>query len=107
MRSFLVLPDVWEDIRAAADWYDAQRPGLGAEFAAALLGVVRSIATAGEFVTAPIERLPDGVVRRVSIERFPYRVLFVESDRHRIVIAVVHNRRSPSVWRARLTTTST
>jgi plasmid stabilization system protein ParE len=102
MRIFLVLPDVWDDIRAAADWYDAQRPGLGAELAASVLTAVKSIQTSGEYVTAPLERLPHAVVRRLFVERFPYRVLFIESDTRRIVIAVVHNRRSPQAWRSRI-----
>lgn len=41
-------------------------------------------------------------VRRVLLERFPYAVVFIETEDVVHVIAVAHFRREPSYWRDRV-----
>jgi toxin ParE1/3/4 len=80
----------------AALRYDAQRPGLGAQFVAEVDSAVRLAA-------AHPERFPikHAGVRSVPVRRFPYAVFYrIEPDRI-VVLAVFHGRRNPRIWRAR------
>ena len=93
---FVVESRADDDVRATFHWYEAERPGLGAEF----LVVLR----------AAYERIIDGPLRyatirsgarRALVRRFPYIVYFVIEDEFVIVFAVLHARRNPSVWQRR------
>jgi plasmid stabilization system protein ParE len=81
---------------AAFDWYEAQRQGLGDEFSdevRAVLDLIRQVPELHPVVYRDI--------RRAVVKRFPYTVYYrVESSRI-LVIAVIHNRRDPSVWQSR------
>lgn len=92
------------EIRGAAHWYDRQRRGLGDEFLEALelrLNELRdSPALAGRVPHAP----PDVPVRRVLLTRFPYAIVFLETDEEIRVIAVVHGKRKPGYWLRRVKT---
>lgn len=84
------------DIEAAAEWYNDRRAGLGGEFVravrAALAGVARH---PQQFPVAA------GEVRRARVRRFPYVVFFVPEAEQVVVLAVLHGRRDPQVWRSR------
>ena len=55
-----------------------------------------------EFVTAPIAEYPSFVVRREFVRRFPYLVMFVETDSLRNVIMIRRSDSDPAIWRARI-----
>ena len=102
MRSFEVDRLAYDEYLDAAVWYEEQREGLGAEFMDEVERVLRFIERSGDFVTAPIEKLDDGaVVRRELVGRFPYVVVFVESDALRKVILIRRADSDPERWRAR------
>jgi len=84
-----------EFIEAAA-WYEAKRPGLGADFIAQIELCVRRIAE--QPARYPIVH---GGIRRIVAARFPYSVYFHAEDRRLIVLAVFHGRRDPAVWHRR------
>lgn len=90
------------EIRRAARWYDRQRRGLGDEFLEALhirlSQLLASPGPAGRVPDAP----PDVPVRRVLLPRFPYAVVFMETDEEIRVIAVMHAKRRPGYWLGRL-----
>lgn len=98
MTSRLALsPAALDDLRAAADWYDTRRPGLGDEF----VGQV-------ELCFSRIEQRPrffpegsDGV-RTALLRRFPYAVLFRIGGERIEVLAVWHWHRAPWGWLERL-----
>jgi hypothetical protein len=48
--------------------------------------VLIRIAHEVKFATAPIATIEGGVIRREFVERFPYVVIFVETDEQRRVI---------------------
>ena len=84
------------DLEEAEDWYNRQRPGLGAEFR--------------EFVSDLFERLSEtpklyprvnGEVRRAVLRRFPYLVYFVIDDSKVVVLACLDSRRDPRIHRER------
>jgi hypothetical protein len=50
----------------------------------------------------PIATVPRGVVRREFVDRFPYVVVFVETDDQRRVIMIRRGNADPERWRARV-----
>jgi hypothetical protein len=46
--------------------------------------------------------MPGGVIRREFVDRFPYQVIFVETDALRRVIMIRRGSSSPARWRSRV-----
>jgi toxin ParE1/3/4 len=95
------LPIVYHDqvpdeINAAVAWYEQQRPGRGAAFAADLQKQVNRIAD-NPALSGVIHR----DVRGCPMRHFPYVVYYrVDSDRI-VIIAVQRGARNPRSWRWR------
>lgn len=84
------------EINEAADFYDARIPGLGDTF---LDEIERAIGRISEFPEAA--PLIQGRVRKRSIAKFPYSLVYsVRPDEIRI-LAVAHQKRRPFYWRGR------
>ena len=85
------------DIRAAFEWYDAQRPGLGDDFIAAVdtgLHAVLAFPDAHPAVHRD--------TRRFLIERFPYALFYRVDADGLVVIACLHAARDSETQTARL-----
>ena len=82
-----------EEIRAAANYYDEQSPGLGDRFTLAVESVLDNIA---EFPAAcPVLR---GPYHGYGMIRFPYTLVY-RFDREVVyIIAVMHQSRHPDYW---------
>jgi plasmid stabilization system protein ParE len=95
-RGFIVRPLAEADLEDAARWYEDERPGLAERF---LSDVDRTFARIGE---RPFQ-FPAlaGEVRRALLHTFPYAVYFRASDQAVVVLAVLHLRRNPRIWRGR------
>jgi toxin ParE1/3/4 len=94
-------PQAQNDVVETADWYDSQRPGLGAEF------IEEVPATFDALEINPLlncRQHPTKNIRWRYPKRFPYRVIYevVEEDRLVIIAAVVHAARHDRVWRTRI-----
>lgn len=77
-------------------WYEDERAGLSERF---LSDVDRAIARIRE---RPFEfPAVSGDVRRALLHTFPYAVYLRASDEAVVVLAVLHLRRNPKVWRGR------
>ena len=87
-----------EDLREAVEYYEAQREGLGSEFAIEVgIGIAR-------VVDAPLRwpELEPGV-RKYRLDRFPYALIYLVPDaRHVDIVAVFDLRSRPGGWRSRL-----
>lgn len=95
-RRFIVRPLAEADLEDAARWYEDERAGLSERF---LSDVDRTIARIRE---RPFEfPAVSGDVRRALLHTFPYAVYFRTSDEAVVVMAVLHLRRNPKVWRGR------
>jgi plasmid stabilization system protein ParE len=93
---FIVRPPAEADLEDAARWYDAERAGLSGRF---LNDVDRTFSRIAE---RPLQfPLVAGDVRRALLHTFPYAVYFRTPDDAVVVLAVLHLRRSPKVWRGR------
>jgi plasmid stabilization system protein ParE len=95
-HAFILHPEARSEIGSAALWYEDRSQGLGSDF-------LRSV----DAVFAQIQRNPQqfaavhGSIRRALLRRFPYAVLFVESDTAIRVIACSHVRQNPERWKLR------
>ena len=81
----------------AQEFYAAQRPGLGDEFALELDKAMLRIA-AYPAVWPPFSNR----TRRYLMDRFPYSVVYRVSGEVARVVAVFHQHRRPEFWRSRL-----
>lgn len=96
MKPPLFRPAAAADLEEASLWYEAQRPGLGREFLdAAEEAVTRAMAAPKAYALAYGDR------RRVLLSRFPYSLVYRFIDEQLVVVALVHAKRSPRVWRTR------
>jgi plasmid stabilization system protein ParE len=96
----LVIDEEAEDeLEAARDWYERQRPGLGDELLEAVDEAVRRIGTsAGTIVPCVAGDLP---VRQVLVRRYPYAVVYLETDDELRILAFAHAKRRPGYWLGR------
>jgi toxin ParE1/3/4 len=81
---------------SAIDWYEQQRSGLGAEFAEQVQDAFDRIASMPE-VHPPVYR----DVRKALVRRFPHVIFYRVKDDRVVVLAVVHSKRDPEVWKSR------
>ena len=95
-RSLIIRPDAQRDVREAAHWYEARRPGLGKRFSAQLGRLMNRVAD------SPLQfpEIDEGV-RRALLQRFPYAMYFTVASDAIIVIAILHQHRHPNTWKER------
>jgi plasmid stabilization system protein ParE len=96
MASIMVQPEAEADIAAAHRWYERRRTGLGLDFideAGRVFGVI------AEDPLGPRARYRE--TRRVRLRRFPYVALYVVRHDTAYILAVLHERRSPHLFRSR------
>ena len=81
----------------AADWYEAQRSGLGLRFVSAVQQVLAVVSTQPN-------RWPEAVpgVREAPVPKWPYCIYYEPHSDHVMVLAVFHTSRDPSVWQSRV-----
>ena len=81
------------ELTEAAQYYDSERPGLGAAFLNEIQRCIRSILDSPE--AAPIVA---GSVRRRLARRFPYAVLYSVKPAEIRILAIMHLKRRPMYW---------
>jgi len=97
-RSVRIEPEAEEELRAARDWYDEKRAGLGRELVDAAHEAVSRIREAPN-VSVPVPGVPTELgARRVFVRRFPYAVVFIELEDALSIVAFAHMRRRPGYW---------
>jgi toxin ParE1/3/4 len=91
-------PAAVEEARAARAWYEARSPAAGAAFMAELDAAVARIAEAPERHARYLRG-----TRACLLHRFPYIVVFNQTETSVEIVAVAHGRRRPGYWTTRLT----
>jgi plasmid stabilization system protein ParE len=86
-----------EELTAAVQWYERQRPGLGVEFFDAILGTIDRISE------TPDAGLSFGTLdaRRMLVAKFPYQIVYRVSAEEIRILAFAHLKRRPGFWRHR------
>jgi hypothetical protein len=101
MRAVGLLEPAAIEAEEAATWYEARRQGLGDEFKqdfALALNALREDSSPGKFWPG---HLGERGVKRVAMKRFPFFLVYVDTNSSRLVLAVAHHRRRPAYWRDR------
>ena len=84
------------DLFEARKWYNDEDPQLGREFIDEFRRTVRRLRE------MPLQFPSVGRdVRRALLHRFPYAVYFLLQADQAIIIAVLHQRRRPAIWKRR------
>lgn len=91
-----IRPEAEADIQDAYKWYESQRKGLGESF---LLCIEEALSRASR--KPNIYSIVYKNVRRILIHRFPFGVFFVEGKDYISVLAILHARRNPRMWKKR------
>jgi len=86
-------PEAEADLREAYRWYEERQAGLGEQF---LLECDRSLALVQE--NPRIFPEIHHQVRRALVKRFPYGVFYIVETDEVIILAVLHQARSPELW---------
>lgn len=84
------------DIADAAQWYEGCDQGLGTEFIRAIDACIASIANNGHQYPVVFEN-----IRRALLRKFPFGIFFLIENENIIVLACLHTKRHPSVYKAR------
>jgi toxin ParE1/3/4 len=85
------------ELDEAADFYDLESPGLGAEFLDTVEAALHSLLEFPE--SCPVLL---GETRKLVLGRFPYSLMFWIDGDVIVVSAIAHQRRRPGYWRDRL-----
>lgn len=89
------------ELRAVVAWYEDKQPGLGGEFFTEVERILQLIqrhpGLGASVPRVPIER----GTRRLPLSRFPYTVVYRETEVEIQIVAFAHNRRKPGYWSSR------
>ena len=97
MTSVVFLSPAEKEMLEASEYYERQASGLGIEFLAEVQRTVHGIVEnpgAGPVVRQPL--------RRRLLLGFPFSILYRVDTHEIVIIAVMHLRRRPGYWAARL-----
>lgn len=92
------------ELSATANWYEERSPGLGDDFAAAVLRALGSIEESPE--TWPpwpgVRQSP--LIHRFLLPDFPFALPYVVLKDRVVVLAIAHVRQRPGYWLKRVRT---
>jgi plasmid stabilization system protein ParE len=92
----VLTPEAEDDLEEAALWYEQRLAGLGTRLVAQVRAAISRISDLPDLYP---EVHPG--IRRVSVRRFPYGVFYRRREERVEVIAILHDRRNPTVWQRR------
>jgi|SRR5215203_679609 len=95
--------DAEHELNAVAEWYDAQRAGLGDKFLSAYGHILDTLEMAPQqgAPTIPFEHQQDAI-RKLPFRRFPYDVVYAHDASSVLIVAIAHHRQLPGYWLKRL-----
>ena len=91
-----ILAPAQDELEQAMAWYEAKVPALGDSFLVEISRVLKLI-----------QQLPQAWhplsvnTRRCRLNRFPYAVIYSETNGELVIIAIAHLHRNPMYWRKR------
>lgn len=95
--SYSFHPAAESEYLEAIAFYESKTPGLGVSYMAEF---ERSIAKACDRPEIyRVDQVPD--IRRISLRKFPFSILFRETPDGVQILAVAHHRRQPRYWLGR------
>ena len=97
-RGLRIAGPASEEFAEAVRWYEARRPGLGADLHDAINATIEAIERQPEIGAADYA---DRISRRVSVSRFPHHVVYRLKDDEIVILAIAHMKRRPGYWKHR------
>jgi plasmid stabilization system protein ParE len=97
MPKIIFHPEIASEIKASYNWYHEQATGLGDDFIAELEAAYDAIVELPE--TWP--KFQKGF-RRYLLTRFPFSIIYKDTNASIYVVAVMHNSRKPGYWLNRI-----
>lgn len=91
-----IRPEAEHDLQMAYTWYEDQRAGLGEQFFQHIDNAFAQIVV--HPLAFPIVYRD---VRRMTVSRFPFVILYLVEPEAIVVLAVFHARRHPRAWKSR------
>ena len=98
MTDVHVHPDARSELLDAATYYEEQADGLGGQFIDEAQRVTDLLA-ASPGLGSPV--VGSDVLRRWSLRRFPYYMIYRVDENRLLVLALAHERRRPRYWSGR------
>jgi len=95
IRRILFRHTARRDFFDACEWYDQRRAGLGSRFEAAVERTLEMISASP--VSFPVVHRD---VRRALVRRFPYGLFYRIRGETIHVLALLHSRRDPALWKS-------
>lgn len=86
-------PEARDEFEEAEHYYNRQAPQLGGDFRREIHGALPRLRQWP--LACPVER---GEIRRLTLSRFPYKLLYSMESDHVYVVAVAHQHREPNYW---------
>lgn len=102
MRSARYHPAARDELRAATQYGEADRPGRGALLEAAVSQVLRRLlrlprsAPRWPRLRSPFE------IRRALVKHHPYFVIYAILPDQLVILAIAHTSKQPGYWRGRI-----
>ena len=84
------------EVAEAALWYDERQAGLGERFLDAVETATNAAARAPQLYLRV-----HGDLRRILVHRFPYALMFRETDAELLIASCYHLRGDPTGWQSR------
>ena len=98
--SFRLVSAAADDLAGAVQWYEVHRRGLGAELLQEFARALARIAENPRLGISIRGRRRRGL-RRITVDRFPYRVVYDVRPSEIVIMAVAHPSRKPNFWSRR------
>ncbi len=92
----IILPKAEREIEKSYHWYEDESGGLGGDFLFELRALLSLIGR--NPLAYPVVHRD---LRRALMNRFPHSLFYVVKDDLLVVVACVHQKRHPNVWKRR------
>ncbi|HVY71285.1 MAG TPA: type II toxin-antitoxin system RelE/ParE family toxin [Verrucomicrobiae bacterium] len=89
-------PKATSELESSAVWYEERQVGLGNDFLEEYAIALQRVAMNPDFGTRVL-----GQHRKLNFQRFPYAVVYRQTEETIYVVAVMHLHRRPFYWRNR------
>lgn len=102
MKPIRLAPEAARELHEAAIWYESHQAGLASRFLDEFDSLLPQIRQNPAAFPCLADIPADLDVRRALMTRFPYALVFLETQNELRVVAVAHGKRRPGYWLYRL-----
>lgn len=96
-RTVIIRPEAENDLKEAFSWYEDKRKGLGHDFLLQVDAGMRAIER-----NPRVDPTKYKGTRRHFVKRFPYKIIYISEEIKIIVLAIIHEKRSPNLTKRRI-----